>query len=332
MQRSNAASCERLTARRSSSASVTMRPLESPGLAMTRVRLLAACLAAIAALSACSTAPKREAPPLRIAAWNLEHLAEHDGSGCRPRQEADYAALRAYVQRLDADVIAFAEVESAKAAERVFPPADYTIVMSTRPDSGRDYFCRRDANSGPRINKQDVGFAIRRGVKFTRHADLDALGLGDPDLRWGVDLTIDAPRPLRLLALHLKSGCSAGSDRDACPILFDQVPTLERWIAARRAEGGDFALLGDWNRRLALAGDTVWRQLNDDGVALVDAAGGEGSRCVARYPDFIDHIVLDPGAAARVVTGSFEQFDYGVPEAEHPSDHCPIAVRLRPSP
>ena len=296
---------------------------------MSRTRLLA-CLAACAILCACATVPPDgPARPLKIAAWNLEHLAEHDDSGCRARSEADYAAMRAAVTRLDADVVAFAEIESAKAAERVFPPAEYTIVMSVRPPSGRDSFCRRDATSGPKINHQDVGFAIRRGVKFTRHADVDALGLGDPDLRWGVDIGLDGARPLRLLSLHLKSGCSTGKDREACPILFDQVPVLERWISARRAEGVDFILLGDWNRRLAIAGDPVWAQINDDGVALVDAAGGEGSRCVERYPDFIDHIVLDPGAAARMVAGSFEQFDYGVPEAEHLSDHCPIAVRMQ---
>ncbi|MBN8480524.1 MAG: hypothetical protein J0L88_02915 [Xanthomonadales bacterium] len=296
---------------------------------MTRMRLLA-CLAACALLGACATtSPPGPARPLKIAAWNLEHLAEHDGSGCRARSEADYAAMRAAVARLDADVVAFAEVESARAAERVFPPSEYAIVMSTRPPSARDSFCRRDATSGPKINRQDVGFAIRHGVKFTRHADVDALGLGDPDLRWGVDISLDGARPLRLLAVHLKSGCSSGDDREACPILFQQVPVLERWVAARHAEGVDFAVLGDWNRRLAVAGDPVWRQLNDDGITLVDAAGGERSRCVERYPDFIDHIVFDPGAAARMIAGSFEQFDYGVPEAEHLSDHCPIAVRVQ---
>ena len=57
-------------------------------------------------------------------------------------------------------------------------------------------------------------------------------------------------------------------------------------------------------------------------------SGGEPARCQERYPDFIDHIVLDPRAASRFVAGSFEQFDYGVSEAEHPSDHCPIAIRV----
>lgn len=278
-------------------------------------------------LAACSTTSPRSDAALKIAAWNLEHLAENDDSGCRPRKEADYAVLRAHVERLDADVIAFAEVETRKAAERVFDPARYVVVMSERPDSGRQGFCGRNATDGPTIRKQDVGFAVRKSVTFTRHADVRALALGDPDLRWGVDITLDGPHPLRLLAVHLKSGCARGAEYEACPILFDQVPVLKQWIDARRAEGSAFAVLGDWNRRLALPGDDVWQRLNA-GSELIDAAGGRRATCVERYPDYIDHIVLDPRAASRVTPGSFEEFDYGVAEAEHPSDHCPVSVRV----
>ena len=294
---------------------------------MTKTTSLSSLAVLLALLAACSSTPQRAAPPaLKIAAWNLEHLAETNGEGCRPRGEADYAELRAYAERLDADVIALQEVESLAAAHRVFPADEYTIEMSTRPGNVRDGFCRRDATSGPRIRKQDVGFAIRNAVKYTRNPDLDALALGNPDLRWGVDITLEGSRPLRLLALHLKSGCARGDENEACPILFDQVPVLQAWIAARRAEGVAFAMLGDWNRRLALPEDDVWRRLNASGAPLTIAGGGRGATCFARYPDFIDHIVLDPGAAAWVAADSFEEFQYGVPEAEHPSDHCPVGV------
>ena len=57
----------------------------------------------------------------------MEHLAERNGSGCRPRTDADYAAMRMYVAGLDPDVIAIQEVESKAAAERVFDPATYTV-------------------------------------------------------------------------------------------------------------------------------------------------------------------------------------------------------------
>lgn len=297
--------------------------------------LFLACLLLL--LTACaSRAPKSDAPAsaLRIASWNIEHLAAADGSGCRPRGESDYAALRRHADALDADVVAFQEVESISAAQRVFTPERYVVVMSSRPASGRRSYCRRDATGGPMIRNQGVGIAIRKGIAFMRHADLDALALGDPDLRWGVDVTLRpaGADPLRVLALHLKSGCARGDQAEACPLLFDQIPVLQSWIAERRSEGVAFTLLGDWNRRLTLADDPVWKRLGEglpSGAGLVDAAGGRGATCKQRYPDFIDHIVLDPRAAGRMLADSFVEYTYGVPEDEHPSDHCPVSVRLR---
>ena len=64
------------------------------------------------------------------------------------------------------------------------------------------------------------------------------------------------------------------------------------------------------------------------GVPLLDAAEGKAATCVQRYPDFIDHIVLDAAAAARRVPGSFVEFTYGVAEDQHPSDHCPVSIRI----
>ncbi len=302
---------------------------EIPGRTMTR---LVALMFAGLVFGLCACAPQKTrdtaaSHALKIASWNLEHLAESDGLGCRARNEADYAALRGYADQLDADVIAFEEVENAAAAARVFLPDRYQIVMSNRPSSGRHGFCGRDATDGPTIRDQKVGFAIRKGIAFKRNPDLSELATGNPDLRWGVDITLGGSKPLRLLALHLKSGCSAGDEKKPCPVLFDQVPVLQKWIEARRAEGIPFALLGDWNRRLAMPEDAVWKRLNES-TTLLDSAEEKGTVCVKRFSDFIDHIVLDPKAAARRVPGSFSEFTYGVAEDQHPSDHCPITLKI----
>ncbi len=72
-----------------------------------------ALLAALALFAgACTGTPSPGISPaagasLKLASWNMEHLAERNGSGCRPRTDADYAAMRAYVDDLGADVIAF---------------------------------------------------------------------------------------------------------------------------------------------------------------------------------------------------------------------------------
>lgn len=303
---------------------------------MRRIPTLALALFTLA--SGCANAgpgavPSPASAPLKIASWNLEHLAERNGEGCRPRTDADYAELRRHAETLGADVIALQEVENRAAAERVFDPARYDVVMSARPQGRRGGSCY--GKPGQTIGHQAVGFAIRKGIAWTRNDDVSALALGNPDLRWGVDLTIGGRRPLRLLAVHLKSGCNSGrapTDAD-CPVLFNQLPELERWIDGRAKAGETFAVLGDWNRRIAARDDVFYAEIDDNepaGADLTIASGNQAASCKARYREFIDHIVLGTKATARMVPGSFEEYRYDRPEDQHPSDHCPISIRVAP--
>lgn len=170
-------------------------------------------------------------------------------------------------------------------------------------------------------------------IRFRRNPDVAALALGDPDLRWGVDVTLDLPTPIRLLAVHLKSGCNTKrntSDPD-CPVLFSQAPVLESWIDARARAGEDFAVMGDWNRRTALPGDEFLSIVSDDDPPsgrLVFTNAGRRATCVKRYPDFIDHIAVGRDTARRIQPGSFVEYTYGVPEDQHPADHCPNSVAI----
>lgn len=281
------------------------------------------------ALSGClgaTSAPSMDQGPLRLAAWNMEHLSEANGTGCRPRTDADYEALRAYAEALNADVIAVQEVESKAAVERVFDPSRYVVVVEDRVSSGRGGACRGE--DGLTIRDQRTGFAIRKGLAFDRQADFVALQLGNADLRSGVDIVVrpQGGEPLRLLSVHLKSGCSSGHRNEACPVLMQQVPVMEDWIDRRATEGVRFAILGDFNRRLAQADDIVWADWDDAQPANADlslAGGGTGTRCNPRYSDFIDHIVLDRRATADQL--GFEERTYG---SQALSDHCPVTVTL----
>lgn len=96
-------------------------------------RLLVTALA----LAACTAPPAEPVASLKIATWNLEHLAQGDGTGCRPRQAADYAKLRRHAEAIGADVVAFQEVESVAAAARVFPADRWQLVVEARPPSAR---------------------------------------------------------------------------------------------------------------------------------------------------------------------------------------------------
>jgi len=263
---------------------------------------------------------------IRLASWNMEHLAEANGSGCRPRTDDDYASMRAYVADLNADVIALQEVETQAAAERVFDPAIYTVVIEERVGTNRRGACR--GRDGLTINAQRTGFAIRKGLPFDRQPDFTAIQVGNPDLRSGVDLIV-RPRggdPIRVLSVHLKSGCSSGDRNEACPVLFQQVPVMENWIDSRAAEGVRFAVLGDFNRRLAMPNDTVWAEWDDASPANADlalASGDQSAGCNPRYRDFIDFIVLD-----RRATEDLRGFAEKTFEGEGLSDHCAVSASL----
>ncbi len=299
--------------------------------------LPAALLIALASCTASDRAPRLPSPaasttarPLTLASWNLEFLAERDGMGCAPRTPQDYAAMRRIADRLDADVIAFQEAETPAAAARVFDPARYRIVMEDRP--GAPSGSCGGAHADKAFIRQAVGFAIRKEIAFERHADVTTLMLGNPQLRSGVDVTLmpKGQAPIRLLAVHLKSGCFSGNTAGACPTLLAQIPALEAWIDAAARGPLRFAVIGDWNRRLANAGDTVWREIDDGDPANADlrlADDGIKPSCDPRYDAFIDHIVLDrrAGPAMR----AFRETPYAPGEAHH-SDHCPIAVTLAP--
>jgi endonuclease/exonuclease/phosphatase family metal-dependent hydrolase len=255
---------------------------------------------------------------LKLASWNLEWLNRSNGTGAVKRTEADYKRLRSYVDRLAADVIAFQEVDGPEAAVRVFDPARYRVHVATRGDSQR------------------TGFAVRHGIELQVHPDYDALDVGQ--LRAGADITVHSGAlTLRLLSVHLKSGCFdgplAGAQRD-CQRLAQQLPLLEAWIDARGREKVAAVVLGDFNRRLfGRKDDPFWAQLDDADPPASDLwspTDGQRSSCWSGdYPAFIDHIVLNVPAKRASIGESFELLSYDASDAARRnvlSDHCPISL------
>lgn len=271
----------------------------------------------------------RSASALTLAAWNLEHLNAAAHVGCVPRRDADYEAIRAQVARLGPDLVAIQEVENETAAARVFPAADWQIVLSSRPEVGQRAPCRERPDQ--RLRHQATGFAIRTGVAFRRNPDLSSLADSNPDIPWGTDITIRQGAGLRLLSVHLVSGCwGAAQDRDAersaiCETLRLQVGALKSWVEARQAEDIPYAILGDFNRRLALDGDWAWRVLSSARFGLHLATAGLPTSCDPRYTALIDHIVVSSDLVGRIVPDSIRE----IPRlGDHP-DHCAILLRLR---
>lgn len=298
----------------------------------------------------------RDAATLRLATWNLEWLVAPESflalkrscvpQGASPggrrrsipcdvaaqleRSTADFEALARYARELDADVVAIQEVDGPAAARRVFR---------------RHRFCFTGA---PGV--QNLGFAVREGLPFRCGPDLTELSL-QGRVRRGAELVLfpDTAREIRLLAVHLKSGCgrrTLDSPREQCAVLARQVPALESWVDAQAVAGRPFAVLGDFNRELlwdtgparnaAGAPRSLWSEIDDGDppeADLVNAA--EGERFVNCHPGqnfggYIDHILLSRSLAAMRVPGSFHRVTFEPRDAlrRKLTDHCPVALDL----
>ncbi|EIC22269.1 endonuclease/exonuclease/phosphatase family protein [Thiorhodovibrio frisius] len=324
---------------------------------------LAMVLLAALATGGCAK-PADASRDLVLATWNLEHLAADDGAGCRPRKPAEYRALRAQAERLDATLIAVQEVENVVALARVFDPSQYDLVISRRHEE-RAHKCR--GQSGQRLTAQRTGFAIHRerlaalGLEYERQPDFSALGVAGR--RYGTWITLtraDGGKPvLQVLSVHLKSGCAWGALEDRQPIRRSQCLTLRRqrgileeWMDARIARGEAFAVLGDFNRQLDQPNDHFWNDIADGEICRWEPDEDYGRRCIRgstkaapdarlvlanagqpfpfpynkKFPYAIDHLVFDATAGAWVRRGSYQALDY---PAAALSDHHPLRLQLR---
>ena len=223
---------------------------------------------------------------LRVAAWNLEHLADSNAEGCVGREDADYSALAERIHALGADVVAFQEVENAAAGRRVFDEERWSVEVSTRPSTGSGPPC--GGRPSARLGHLATGIAVRAGLEYTRNADFSVIAGGNRFMRWGTDVTVTrGGEDLRVLSVHLKSGCwGVGQDDNAssaatCATLREQMETLAEWIADRREEGTPFVIAGDFNRRLAVPGDWGWVLLSENNLASPSSPLG-ASRAATR--------------------------------------------------
>ena len=303
---------------------------------------------------------------LTLATWNLDWLltpATHDelASRCtrfQPRSDeralpctpgrtpppqrstADFDALARYAEQLGrgtagmpgADAVALQEVDGPDAARQVF-----------RQGWALDCFTRR-------AHPQKVGFAVRSGVPYRCNGDLLALDI-DGATRAGADITLwpGTPQAVRLLAVHLKSGCFDGAlDRNFAPCtkLRQQVPVVEAWIDARVREGVAFAVLGDFNRHLErdarrepgpdeaapLAVMNAWDDHQPPGADLLRATQGQPYLpCEAgdSHREYIDDILIDRKLASRYDNRRMTRLSYAPSDAGRElSDHCPLLWSL----
>jgi endonuclease/exonuclease/phosphatase family metal-dependent hydrolase len=275
--------------------------------------------------------PALAQPEIKLATWNIAWLtlkpANHPDlpPNLTPRRESDFALLRGYAQRLDADIVALQEIDGEAAAARVFDTRHYLIHLTDEADIQRP------------------GFAIRRTLRVTRNPDLAALDIragARRSLRRGADVTVELPNGarLRLLSVHLNAGCREDPFERGppeCESLARQARIIAEWVAARRREGMAFAVLGDFNRRMTERDDFL--RLVEAGEPLARPTAGFASPCWATArggSPFISHMLLGGPARDWIVPNSLSVLVYAERDRafrDRLSDHCPVSVRLRPS-
>lgn len=335
-----------------------------------RAMLMAACtsLAALTPLPSHAgffgIGDKPARKELTLATWNMdwlmtprthEELAAHcvrqqpasneRAMPCTPgralppsRVPADFEALaHTAVQLHDeqhADVVALQEVDGPDAARLVF-----------QKGWKLDCFVHR-------AHPQKVGFAIRDDVPYRCNGDLSALDI-DGSTRAGADITLypGTEREVRLLAVHLKSGCFDGRmDRrfNPCERLQQQAPVVESWIDQRVREGTAFAVLGDFNRHLDKdarypAGPDesapvnlmqAWSDNEPPGAILQRATEAQAYvPCDAndKHKAYIDDILIDQRLAARNKNRRFARVPFAPQDqGRQLSDHCPVVWSMQP--
>ncbi len=301
------------------------------------------------------------AQDLTLATWNLEWLMTSqtysqllpscDKTGqprsqehrfpCSPdrpplpkRGPADFKALARIAESIKADLVALQEVDGPEAGARVFGKG---WVL--------DCFIQR-------LHPQKVGFAIRQGVPYQCNAELAALDI-DGSSRAGADITLypGTKQALRVLGVHLKSGCFAGPlwKKGPCPRLREQIPVLERWLDARAQAGEAFVLAGDFNRRLEKdaqypagpdeqAPTSMFAALSDNqpqGAELIRATQNWAETPCSSQDKYsqgaIDNILISTSLAKRAKTLAVHRVPFAHEDVENfvLSDHCPLVMQLK---
>jgi endonuclease/exonuclease/phosphatase family metal-dependent hydrolase len=275
---------------------------------------------------------------LKVASWNIAWLGSHEYN---KRKSDDYKQLATYAKQLNADVIALQEVENENWARKVFGN-EYDFYFSTK-----DWV-------------QRVGVAVKKsaGLKVTAQ-EYKALDVSR--VRHGMDLTLSRNgKELKLLAVHLKSGCfsdpldtksvsamASKSDKEirrkeACETLSKQIEPLESWVDKQAKNDKAFIVIGDFNRRFSqdiankyAENQGLWQALDDEGnESLWTPTAAKNSDCWGGYyKDYIDHIVFNPNAKSMYQVDSFKQLvfkeKYTNALSRSLTDHCPISVKLK---
>ena len=254
---------------------------------------------------------------MRLATWNLEHLATEVGMGPKPRTLQGWTHLAGIAGEVGAQIWLLQEVDSEAAVARVLPEAEWSVIVA--PCRWRDRKRAVALRTAIAVNKRGGG---RQRLRWTHSRRLGPRWMGGR-LCVEVGIAING-ETVRILCVHLKAGCwSKDLSRIlrnpdlSCPMQWTQQAAVRRWLQGDglRIAGGDF------NREMAEPTDAMRRRVERARGSVVaateDRTGGEGR---------IDHWVLN-APAARSWTKVVAHVHTMAPHPENP-DHTPVSIEL----
>jgi endonuclease/exonuclease/phosphatase family metal-dependent hydrolase len=291
---------------------------------------------------------------IRIATYNIENLFDHEvpgeGSGSKTplKPEAHRKAIADAIHKINADILAVQEIESKETLttfrDTYLKDMGYTYIASIDAGDSRGIeqsvlsrFPIKDEKNWPRIPL--AGVHPEKLGKKANPAAGKPLILHRSPLRVTVTATPgpDAkPIDITLFVVHHKSGPFFGYEREAeATKVLELVHEFEK-----EHPGQPVIVLGDCNARVIEPPIEIYTKggLTD---AMNGVPGGVESREFISHVSgrTIDHILLNPAAAAKVATES--RFVLGTlqrpegvdwrktePPAGYCSDHYPVVIDL----
>ena len=270
---------------------------------------------------------RTEALPVRIGAWNLEHL----GSRTEPqRTNADLNALASKIRELGVSVLAVSEVNGWRAlrdlAQRIGPSWDGVLGRSGyiggKPPKQLGVGFLWDTNRLELVSATDWKSLPRRrdGLHIFHRVPVSACFRA-----------VDGGPDFRLVAVHLKAGFEP-SDRTKRLIELAEIKRRLEELKQTPGEDTDIAVVGDFNHGHSSPEHST---LSKSGFATY-LSPPQPTSSIIHFDEQIDHIV--PLAGFEEI----RQNTFRIPGQDTPhdktawraaySDHYHIAVELSPTP
>ena len=254
---------------------------------------------------------------MRLATWNLEHLASDTGTGPKPRTLVGWAHLAGIARKIGADVWLLQEIDSEAVVRQVLREPCWAVRVA--PRRWRDRIRTVALRTAIAVNTEKIG---PERLKWTDPVKLGGWWV-EGRLCTEAEIGIDGDT-VRILCVHLKSGCWSGNSAGTlgrpnlvCARHRNQQAAVRRWLK----DGGLRIAGGDFNRVMGDPTDAMRRRAERMGASVIpspeDSPGKEGR---------IDHWVLSE-AASRKWKNAIAEIQTMTYHPENP-DHKPVRIEL----